>query len=72
MLKLLELHVGDIVEFPNGDRATITGLELTDGRERVRVTRYHRGAGANVTTWMKWATFRDKAPVMVLGQQTLL
>lgn len=68
---LSDLHVGDIVEFPNGDRATITGLELTDGNERVRVTRYNPQKG-NLTVWMKWATFRDKGPVMVLCQQASL
>lgn len=60
-----DLHVGDIVQFRNGDRVKITGLELTEGNERVRVTRYHVAQGKNITHWMKWQTFCHKAPMVV-------
>ncbi len=57
---ITSLHIGRIVKFADGREVRITGIEMTPGNERVRVTRYDAARGVNVTTWMKFVTFLKK------------
>jgi len=67
-MNINDLHIGDLIRFSNGREVTITGLELTEDRRRVRVTRFHQGKGSNVTTWMQWHTFKKKKPTVITAQ----